>query len=62
MPESLLLIIILLQVDGEVIADGTIYLWEQWSGASHYLAEYEGGYGTINIAGRGSPAYQWNDL
>ncbi len=39
---------------------GTIYLWEQWSGASHYLAEYEGGYGTINLAGQ-ERAYQWND-
>jgi len=45
-------------VDG--VTTGTIYLWEQWSGASHYLAEYEGGYGTINLAGE-VPAYQWNN-
>jgi len=46
--------------DNEGVIEGTIYLWEQWSGASHYLAEYEGGYGTINI-GSVAPAYQWNN-
>ncbi len=32
-------------------------LWEQWAGASHYLAEYEGGYGYITI-GATERAYQ----
>ncbi len=45
-------------IDG--VTTGTIYLWEQWSGASHYLAEYEGGYGTINLSSE-VPAYQWNN-
>jgi hypothetical protein len=27
---------------------GDIKLWEQWAGNSHYLAEYQGGYGYIN--------------
>ncbi len=30
------------------ITDGTILLWEQWDGNTHYLAYYEGGYGFIN--------------
>ncbi len=46
--------------DNEGVIGGTIYLWEQWSGASHYLAEYEGGYGTINETTT-APAYQWNN-
>ncbi len=31
------------------IIQGTILLWEQWAGTSHYLNEYEGGYGYINL-------------
>ena len=31
------------------IIQGTILLWEQWAGSSHYLNEYEGGYGYINL-------------
>ena len=27
---------------------GTILLWEQWAGNTHYLSEYQGGYGYIN--------------
>ncbi len=46
--------------DSDGPTTGTIYLWEQWSGASHYLADYEGGYGTINLSSE-VPAYQWND-
>ena len=45
---------------GNGVTNGTIYLWEQWSGASHFLNEYEGGYGTINETTE-VPAYQWND-
>ena len=46
--------------DNEGVIGGTIYLWEQWAGIGHYLAEYEGGYGTINETAT-APAYQWND-
>ena len=34
--------------DNNGVISGTILLWEQWAGNSHYLAEYEGGYGFIN--------------
>ncbi|NND09729.1 MAG: T9SS type A sorting domain-containing protein [Flavobacteriaceae bacterium] len=34
--------------DNAGIIQGTILLWEQWAGESHWLAEYEGGYGFIN--------------
>ncbi len=33
---------------GSGVISGTIQLWEQWAGASHYLADYEGGYAFIN--------------
>jgi hypothetical protein len=33
---------------GNGTISGTILLWEQWAGDSHYLATYEGGYGFIN--------------
>ncbi len=33
---------------GSGVISGTILLWEQWAGASHYLADYEGGYAFIN--------------
>ncbi|MBT8394996.1 MAG: T9SS type A sorting domain-containing protein, partial [Bacteroidia bacterium] len=47
-----------IETDG--VIGGTIYLWEQWSGDSHNLLDYQGGYGTINLAGE-EKAYQWND-
>jgi hypothetical protein len=34
--------------DNSGVIQGTILLWEQWAGSSHWLAEYEGGYGFIN--------------
>ena len=34
--------------DNSGVIQGTILLWEQWAGTSHWLAEYEGGYGFIN--------------
>ncbi|MBT8309794.1 MAG: T9SS type A sorting domain-containing protein [Bacteroidia bacterium] len=34
--------------DNAGVIEGTIRLWEQWDGASHWLSEYEGGYGFIN--------------
>ncbi len=33
---------------GNGTISGTIILWEQWAGDSHYLATYQGGYGYIN--------------
>ena len=43
------------------IIQGTILLWEQWAGNSHYLTEYEGGYGYINLTGT-VRAYQHPDV
>jgi len=40
---------------------GTILLWEQWAGSSHYLAEYQGGYGYINLT-ETARAYQHPDI
>ena len=34
--------------DNNTVIDGTLYLWEQWAGDSHVLAEYQGGYSIIN--------------
>ncbi|WP_431135329.1 BspA family leucine-rich repeat surface protein [Psychroserpens mesophilus] len=35
-----------------VLLDGTLYFWEQSStSASHYLADYEGGYSYLNLTG-----------
>lgn len=33
------------------VIDGTIQLWQQWSGSSHYLDEYNGGYAQVNKLG-----------
>ncbi len=49
-----------LVLDGSEVISGTVYVWEQWSGSSHNLDAYEGGYGTINYSAT-APAYQWND-
>ena len=46
--------------DNTGIISGTVYVWEQWSGTSHNLDAYEGGYGTINYSST-APAYQWNN-
>ena len=43
------------------IIQGTILLWEQWAGNSHYLNDYEGGYGYINLTGT-ARAYQHPDI
>lgn len=47
--------------DNNGIIQGTILLWEQWAGNSHYLAEYEGGYGYINAMAT-ARAYQHPDI
>ena len=43
------------------IIQGTILLWEQWAGNSHYLNAYEGGYGFINLT-ETERAYQHPDI
>ncbi|WP_179374855.1 PA14 domain-containing protein [Winogradskyella wichelsiae] len=44
--------------DNESVIDGTIQLWQQWSGASHYLNAYNGGYAQVNKTGS-TRAYQF---
>ncbi|MGC6431798.1 MAG: LamG-like jellyroll fold domain-containing protein [Jejuia sp.] len=34
--------------DNDGIINGTLQLWQQWSGTSHYLREYEAGYAQVN--------------
>jgi hypothetical protein len=46
---------------GNGTISGTILLWEQWAGDSHYLATYEGGYGYINTLAT-VRAYQHADI
>ncbi|WP_191963522.1 LamG-like jellyroll fold domain-containing protein [Pseudotamlana haliotis] len=43
--------------DNQNTIDGTLYFWDHHGGGSHYLKEYEGGYGMYNLSGSvGSPA------
>ncbi len=44
--------------DNAGIIDGTIMLWQQWSGSSHNLNDYNGGYAQVNKTG-GIRAYQF---
>ncbi|MBV7268839.1 LamG-like jellyroll fold domain-containing protein [Winogradskyella luteola] len=44
--------------DNAGVSDGTIQLWQQWSGASHILNEYNGGYAQVNKTGA-TRAYQF---
>ena len=37
--------------DNAGVIDGTLQLWQQWSGDSHYLDEYKGGYAQVNKLG-----------
>lgn len=37
--------------DNVGVIDGTIQLWQQWSGTSHNLDEYDGGYAQVNKLG-----------
>ena len=37
--------------DNAGVIDGTLQLWQQWSGSSHYLDEYNGGYAQVNKTG-----------
>ncbi|SFZ89805.1 Concanavalin A-like lectin/glucanases superfamily protein [Flaviramulus basaltis] len=36
-------------IDNQGVIDGTIQLWQQWSGSSHNLNEYNGGYAQVNL-------------
>ncbi|WP_179343244.1 LamG-like jellyroll fold domain-containing protein [Winogradskyella ursingii] len=44
--------------DNAGVIDGTIQLWQQWSGSSHNLHEYNGGYAQVNKTGA-TRAYQF---
>ncbi len=44
--------------DNAGVISGSLYLWEQWAGDSHVLAEYQGGYATLNKLGK-VRAYQF---
>lgn len=44
--------------DNQGVIDGTLHLWQQWSGDSHYLNEYNGGYAQVNKLGA-TRAYQF---
>lgn len=35
--------------DNASVISGEVYLWEQWAGDTHVLAEYQGGYATLNL-------------
>jgi len=37
--------------DNASVIDGTLQLWQQWAGNSHYLDEYKGGYAQVNKLG-----------
>jgi hypothetical protein len=37
--------------DNEGVIDGPLQLWQQWSGDSHYLDDYNGGYAQVNKLG-----------
>ncbi|NRD19065.1 choice-of-anchor D domain-containing protein [Winogradskyella eckloniae] len=44
--------------DNVGVIDGTLQLWQQWSGNSHVLDEYNGGYAQVNKTGS-TRAYQF---
>ncbi len=44
--------------DNAGVIGGTLQLWQQWSGSSHYLDQYEGGYAQVNKMGA-TRAYQF---
>lgn len=37
--------------EDDATTSGTLYFWEHWGGSDHILANYQGGYGTYNLAG-----------
>ena len=48
-------------IDNASTIGGEIYLWEQWAGNSHNLAEYQGGYAVMNLLDQVN-AYQFQGL
>ncbi|TYA70182.1 lectin-like domain-containing protein [Seonamhaeicola marinus] len=44
--------------DNEGMIYGDLYLWQQWSGSSHNLSQYNGGYAQVNKLGA-TRAYQF---
>ena len=38
-------------LDNITTTTGTLYFWEHWGGASHALADYQGGYAAYNLTG-----------
>ncbi|KJD31001.1 hypothetical protein PW52_16905, partial [Tamlana sedimentorum] len=47
--------------DNEGVIDGTVSVWQQWAGNTHYLSEYEGGYAQISKLGS-IRAYQFEGI
>ncbi len=47
--------------DNTGVIDGTLQFWQQWSGSSHNLNEYNGGYAQVNKLGS-TRAYQFVGL
>ncbi|GAA4246427.1 GEVED domain-containing protein [Winogradskyella damuponensis] len=47
--------------DNQGIISGSLFLWQQWSGSSHYLNEYNGGYAQVTKTGS-TRAYQFVDI
>ena len=47
--------------DNAGVISGTLQLWQQWSGSSHYLNEYNGGYAQVNKLGS-TRAYQFEGI
>ncbi|TNJ45383.1 T9SS type A sorting domain-containing protein [Tamlana fucoidanivorans] len=47
--------------DNQGVIKGDLHLWQQWSGNSHYLSEYQGGYAQVNKTGA-CRAYQFVGL
>ncbi|WP_199222008.1 LamG domain-containing protein, partial [Winogradskyella wandonensis] len=37
--------------EADATTSGTLYFWEHWGGGDHILQNYQGGYGTYNLAG-----------
>jgi len=44
--------------DNSTAITGTLYFWEHWGGGNHILADYQGGYHTLNLSGMTTAATQ----
>lgn len=47
--------------DNRGVINGNIQLWQQWSGSSHNLSEYNGGYAQVSLLGA-TRAYQFSGI